>query len=407
MDRRELLRTGVATAAGVLAAPALAQTAALPQTGPQKLKIDAYSRHLAWLRTADECAEACIEMAFEGLDIAVRPYPGHVDPTKVKTDLPPFVNAIRSHGLIVDTITTNIADADSPNAEAILDAASSLGIKHYWWGTWRYDLTKPIRPQIEALKPRVAKLAKLNEKYGMKAMYHNYSGAGTVGNMIFDLLDVLQNFDPRWVSFHYDTGHAVEAGANGTWELGLRAANAYVGGVSFKDYVLKLNLETEEGGVFTGTPEQLNRGGGFGPNGPGGPGGPGRAGGPGAPDGAPATPPAAPAAAAAGGRRGGGPGGPGAPGGRGAPAGRGGGGQPNPWRSYAVPLGTGMVDLPKIAQVLKDINFQGPVEIQAEYPNGGADAGQDKITLPRAMVLGAMKRDLLTLRAVLGPAGLI
>jgi hypothetical protein len=66
-----------------------------------------------------------------------------------------------------------------------------------------------------------------------------------------------------------------------------------------------------------------------------------------------------------------------------------------------------MVDLPQVAQILKDVNFNGPVEIQAEYPNGGADAGQDKITLPRAMVLGAMKRDLLTLRAVLGPANLI
>jgi len=67
----------------------------------------------------------------------------------------------------------------------------------------------------------------------------------------------------------------------------------------------------------------------------------------------------------------------------------------------------GMVDLPQVAQILKDVGFQGPVEIQAEYPNGGADGGQDKITLPRALVLGAMKRDLLTLRAVLAPAGLI
>ena len=52
---------------------------------------------------------------------------------------------------------------ECPPAEATLDAASQLGIKHYWWGTYRYDLAKPIAPQIEALKPRVAKLAKLNE----------------------------------------------------------------------------------------------------------------------------------------------------------------------------------------------------------------------------------------------------
>ena len=402
MDRRKMLQAS----AGVLAASGFAGRARAADAVAQKLKIDAYSRHLGWLRSADDVAQACIEMAFDGLDLTVRTYPGHVDPAKVKTDLPPFVNTIRGHGLIVDTITTNIADADSPNAEAILDAASALGIKHYWWGTYRYDLTKPIQPQIEALKPRVAKLAKLNEKYGMKAMYHNYSGAGTVGNMIFDMLEVMQNFDPRWVSFHYDTGHAVEAGANGTWELGMRAAGPYIGGISFKDYAITLDLDVPEGGVFTGTPEQLNAGG------RGGARGPGRGGPPGA--GAPPAAPPAPAAAAPGraaGQGGGrGAGGGGGRGGRGAPAtgdARGGGGQPLPWRSHAVPLGMGMVNLPRIAQVMKDIQFNGPVEIQAEYPNGGADNAGTTITLPRAQVLGAMKRDLLTLRAVLGPAGLI
>lgn len=396
MDRREWICSGAA----VLAAGAFSRASNAAEI-PAKLKIDAYTRHLAWLRSADEVAEACIEMAFDGVDITVRPYPGHVDPANVKTELPPFVNALRGHGLSVTTITTNIADADSPNAEAILDAASALGIKHYWWGTYRYDLSKPILPQIEALKPRIAKLARLNEKYGMKAMYHNYSGASTVGNMIFDLFDILRKFDPRYVSFHYDTGHAVEAGANGTWALGLRALGPYIGGVSFKDYVLKLDLQNPEGGAFTGPPELLARG----PRPPGFPGAPGAGGVPGAPASVPpaASAPAESASAApsAAGRRNAGPNGPRAP------LGRGGGGQPNPWRSYPVPLGMGMVDLPQVAQILKDVGFQGPVEIQAEYPNGGADGGQDKITLPRALVLGAMKRDLLTLRAVLAPTGLI
>lgn len=71
---------------------------------------------------------------------------------------------------------------------------------------------------------------------------------------------------------------------------------------------------------------------------------------------------------------------------------------PNPWRARAVPLGEGMDNLPELAAILKEINFSGPIEIQAEYPNGGADNAQDKITLPREQVLGAMKRDLIVLR---------
>jgi L-ribulose-5-phosphate 3-epimerase len=72
-----------------------------------------------------------------------------------------------------------------------------------------------------------------------------------------------------------------------------------------------------------------------------------------------------------------------------------------------VPLGTGMVDLKQFGAILKEIDFSGPVEIQAEYPNGGANNGQDKITLPRAQVLGAMKRDLLALREGFAFSGLL
>jgi hypothetical protein len=76
----------------------------------------------------------------------------------------------------------------------------------------------------------------------------------------------------------------------------------------------------------------------------------------------------------------------------------------NGWRSRAVPLGTGMDNLSLLAQILKEINFSGAVEIQSEYQNGGANAGQDKITLPREQVLGAMKQDLVALRSALASA---
>ena len=45
-----------------------------------------------------------------------------------------------------------------------------------------------------------------------------------------------------------------------------------------------------------------------------------------------------------------------------------------------------MIDLSQVATILKEIGFNGPIEIQAEYPNGGAESAQDKITLPREMV---------------------
>src|SRR4051794_10833649 len=81
MQRRVFLQSGVDAMLAMAAGRAL--NAQNPAASPaKKLKIDAYSRHLQWLRTADEVAEAVMEMGFDGLDITVRPYPGHVNPEK-------------------------------------------------------------------------------------------------------------------------------------------------------------------------------------------------------------------------------------------------------------------------------------------------------------------------------------
>jgi sugar phosphate isomerase/epimerase len=314
MDRREFLSIGTGLA---LAAAANAQTHA---ESAGNLKIDAYSRHLQWLRTADEVAQAAKEMGYDGVDITVRPKPGHVDPARIAEELPPFVKTIREHGLQVSTITCPITDADSPHAEEILRTASDLDIHHYWWGTFRYEQSKPVMQQLDTLKPRVAKLAALNAKYKMTAMYHTYSG-NAVGAAIWDFLYVLKDFDPAQVGFHYDVGHMSNAGGNGTWVTGLRAAGPYVRGVSVKDSFIEKAQNGE-------------------------------------------------------------------------------------WRVRYVPLGEGNVQLAQFARVLKEINFSGPIEVQAEYPNGGAENAADHLTLPREQVLGAMKKDQEVLRRALASVGL-
>jgi sugar phosphate isomerase/epimerase len=355
MHRREFfqLTAGALLASGGAAFPRMRLHAQSP------LKVDIYSRHLQWLRTADEVAEAAIEMGFDGVNVTVRPYPGHVDPDKVAAELPPFVNALRQRGLLVRSITTNIADADAA-AERTVAAAAALGITHYWWGTYRYDLKQPIAPQLEALRPRVAKIAALSEKYRMTAAYHTYSMPATVGSVMWDLLSLLREHDPKYVGFHYDTGHEAHH-INGLWEVNLRAADRYIVALAVKDYAPEQNLGLRgEGGPYTGPP--------------GGAGGRGD------------------------GQRGGG------RGGRGGADAASTWAAGNAWRTRAVPLGMGLVNLPQLAAALNDIHFAGPIEIQAEYPNGGADSAQDHITLPRAQVLGAMKRDLLTLRRGFGSA---
>jgi sugar phosphate isomerase/epimerase len=362
MNRRELLQLGTAT----LAATALAETASsqgapaaagppAPRLTPSgKFPLDVYSRSLQWLRTPGDVAKAVTDIGLQTVDLTVMPYPGHVDPAKVKTDLPLFVNGLKMNGITVSAITCPITDADSPNAEAILGTASALGIRYYSWGGFRYDDRQAYQPQLDALKPRVSKLAKLNEKYGMRALYQPQAGAENVGAAFFDFLEVLRNFDPRFVSFRYDTGSLLQATPQ-TFVMQLRLGAPYIGGVALNDAAVTLDLPVWKDGPFEGRPEQLvgvnsSSGDNVGTDG-------------------------------------------------GTPLAIGGGGRPLPYYLHPVPVGTGMIDLTLIGKTLKEINFHGPAECQTEWPLGGAEQGNDKITLPRQTVVGQIKHNRLMVEA--------
>jgi L-ribulose-5-phosphate 3-epimerase len=360
MNRRELLGLGAATIAGAsLARGTKGQSPAnSPQNSPPasaarpvtygKFPLDVYSRSLQWLRTPEDVAGAVAEIGLGSVDLTVAPYPGHVDPTKVKTDLPRFVNGLKQHGIGVSSVTCSITDADSPNAEAIISTASSLGVGSYSWGGFVYSESEPYRQQLDALKPRIAKLAKLNEKYGMKALYQPRAGSRNIGAAFFDLLEVLQNFDPKFVGFRYDTGSLLQPTPE-TVVTRLRLGAAYIGGVALNDAVVKLDLPVWHDGAYTGTPQQLvgasmGSGDNVGTDG-------------------------------------------------GDPLAIGGGGRPLPYHLYPVPVGTGMIDLTLIGKTLKEINFSGPAECQTDWPLGGAEQGNDKISLPRQTVLGEIKHN--------------
>ena len=55
----------------------------------------------------------------------------------------------------------------------------------------------------------------LNQKHGTTLMYHTRAGASSVGGVVWDLLYVLKDFDPKHVGFHWDTGHMTTHGDDG------------------------------------------------------------------------------------------------------------------------------------------------------------------------------------------------
>ncbi len=197
--------------------------------------VSIFSKHLQFLQ-GEALANAAATMGFDGIDLTVRKG-GHVEPARVRQDLPELVSIIRDHGLQVPMVTTDIADAGSPFAEDILRTISELGIHHYRWGGFKYDPVIPIPRQLDALKPRVARLAAVNARYHATAMYHTHSGINLVGASIWDLYILLKDFDPKAVAVNYDIGHATIEGGFGGWINSLRVIQSHLRGVAVKDFL--------------------------------------------------------------------------------------------------------------------------------------------------------------------------
>jgi hypothetical protein len=69
------------------------------------------------------------------------------------------------------------------------------------------------------------------------------------------------------------------------------------------------------------------------------------------------------------------------------------------WSAPNVAMGTGLVQVARVATLLAEIGFSGPSELQSEYAGiGGADAGAERIARPRQWVIGMLKRDVITIR---------
>jgi sugar phosphate isomerase/epimerase len=225
-------RTLLAASAALIAGRALG---AEEKRSASKLKIAIFSKHLRFLE-GEELAKGAAEIGFDGIDLAVRKG-GHIEPDRVKQDLPKLAGIIREHGLEVPMITTDIVDIESPCTEDILRTMDQLGIRNYRWGGFKYNNDRPLAKQIDDFKPRVEKLAGLNARYRACAMYHTHSGIGLVGSSIWDLHEILTGFDPNAVGMNYDIGHATIEGGSGGWMNSLRIAGPYLRGVAVKDFV--------------------------------------------------------------------------------------------------------------------------------------------------------------------------
>ena len=199
----------------------------------KKGKLCAFSKLFQFL-DYDQLSEVFASAGLDGIDLTVRPG-GHVEPEKVKTDLPKAVAAARKNGLEVHMMTTAITNADNTLNEEVLKAAADLGVKYYRLGYLDYDYTRTIPDNLDNARKVLEKLAVLNEKTGIHGAYQNHYGQPYIGGPVWDLWYILKDINPDWMSCQYDIFHAVIEGYS-SWGVGLRLISPYIKTRCIKDF---------------------------------------------------------------------------------------------------------------------------------------------------------------------------
>lgn len=182
-----------------------------------------------------ETADAFAMRGFRGLEIAVRAG-GHVSPRKVEDDLPAFHEALQRRRLEITIIATDINSVESAHAETVLRAAAQLGIRYYRLQWFRYDLRRPLLPQLDAIAAKLPALADLTRELKMTAIYQNHSGPAMVGAPIWDIYRLLKDYDPRVIGLGFDIHHAtIEGGLS--WPIQWKLAQPNVAAIYVKDFI--------------------------------------------------------------------------------------------------------------------------------------------------------------------------
>lgn len=182
----------------------------------------------------EETSQVIADIGLDGVESPVRPG-GHVEPARVGDDLPRMAESLRNHGLRLSVMTTAITEVSGEQrTEEVLRTAAGLGVERFRMGYYRYDLSKPVAPQLGEFRAKLADLVDLAGELGIKPVYQNHSGKNFFGAPVWDLLRVLEDFSPEQVGVAFDIGHATVEGAK-AWPLHFAAARPWLDTVYVKE----------------------------------------------------------------------------------------------------------------------------------------------------------------------------
>lgn len=234
-------RTFLRNLSGLALSTPLMAAAETPKT---KNTLCFFTKHLQGLGF-DDIASLAAEVGMNGIEAPVRPK-GHIEPEKVVDELPKFIEALKKQNLEMTVMTSGITEVSKEqNTEEVLRTAAKLGVKRYRMGFIKYDLKKPIWPQLEAAKPQIKDVVALSKEIGIQPLFQNHSGKDYMAAPVWDVYSIMREYPPADFGFAFDILHATAEGGL-SWPLEFELVHEHIGCAYFKDFkwVGRSKLET-------------------------------------------------------------------------------------------------------------------------------------------------------------------
>ena len=179
-------------------------------------------------------AEIVSEVGWNGIELPLRAK-GQIEPERVAEELPKLVEVLKTRGLHVGLITTDIVSTNTPHAEKVLRTAKALGITRYRMGFIRYKEEQSPIAQLDALKLQMRDLAAMNREIGVQGGLQNHSGAAYVGCAVWDIFELIRDIKPAEIGICFDIGHATLEGGT-SWPVEARLMEPHLVCVYVKDF---------------------------------------------------------------------------------------------------------------------------------------------------------------------------
>ncbi|MFD1140434.1 sugar phosphate isomerase/epimerase family protein [Larkinella insperata] len=231
LQRRELLKGLLAT--GLAGAVSKSVAGAEPLADEKPYSIHIFSKHLHFLNYT-ELATTASDLGFDGVDLTVRP-DGHVEPARVREDLPRAVAALKQRNLRASLMTTAVVRADDAASRAVLETASQQGIRYYRTGWLPYPANQSMPQALKQCGQQLGELARLNQRLNLAGAYQNHAGTN-FGSAVWDLATVLQEINNPGLGSQYDIRHATVEGGT-SWPTGLRMIHPHIRFIAVKDVI--------------------------------------------------------------------------------------------------------------------------------------------------------------------------